>query len=108
MSYTKQDILKTILNIAHDITGTDIPKYVNLNSSIREIYYGMYMDSLDEIETVMKLEKHYGINIPDEEVTKYIDKTFDEFCGYICLLINTKKQPVSLAQKIKHFFQHQK
>lgn len=106
MKTTKQDVLKTILNIAHDITGADIPQYINLDSRVSEVYFDMYMDSLDEIETVMKLEKHYGISIPDEEVTKYRDKTFDDFCGFVCSLITAQQQPVSLYHKIKQIFQH--
>jgi acyl carrier protein len=109
MQYTKQDVFNTLLKIAQDTAGTPAPKYANLNSSIQEIYYDMYMDSLDEIEIVMKLEKHYGITIPDGELMKYRNKNFDDFCGYICSLVNNpQKQPVSLASKIKSFFQHQK
>ena len=108
MEIKKQDVFKTILDIAHDIAGKDIPKNVNLGSSVSEFYYDMYMDSLDEIEIVMKIEKHYGINIPDDKVVAYRHKTFDDVCGFICTLINQQKQPVSLSHKIKQLFQRTK
>lgn len=106
MKNMKQDVFNTIFNIIHDTIGEDKPKDANLNSSVSKVYYSMNMDSLDEIEIVMKLEQHYGISIPDEEVTKYKDKTFDDFCGFVCSLITAQQQPVSLYHKIKQIFQH--
>ena len=113
MKYTKQDVFNTILKVAQGITGTPAPKYANLNSSIREIYYDMQMDSLDEIEMIMKIEKHYRITIPDEEVIKYRDKTLDEFCGFICTVIKSQHQNIelrkqALSSKLERLFQRTK
>ena len=73
----------------------------------------MQMDSLDEIEMIMKIETHYGIIIPNEEVIKYRDKTLDEFCGFICTVIKSQHQNIelrkqALSSKLERLFQRTK
>lgn len=113
MQVKKEDVLKTLLNTAHDLTDLDIPQYINLDSRVSQVYFDMQMDSLDEIEMIMKIEKHYRITIPDEEVIKYRDKTLDEFCGFICTVIKSQHQNIelrkqALSSKLKRLFQRTK
>ena len=108
MKNLKQDVFDTILKIAENISGTPVPKHVNFNTRVRETYYDLYLDSLDEIEIIMKLEKHYGIIIPDNDLPRYTDVTFGELCDRVCSYINQQKTPkrsISLFQKIKQHFQ---
>ncbi len=107
----QQDIFNTILKIAEETGGTKAPKDIDFNTNISTAYYYMYLDSLDTIEIIMKLEKHYGISIPDAVTDVYTNKTFGEFCNLVCRCINSQKQPkqsVSLFQKIKQHFQRTK
>ena len=39
------------------------------------------LDSLDNVELVMDLEKHFGIDIPDTEAEKFVN--FGIICDYI-------------------------
>lgn len=104
----KQDVFNTVLKIAEEHSGLSVPKHVDFNTRIRETYFDMQMDSLDEIEIIMKLEKHYKINFKDDDLKAYTDKTFGEFCDLVCLYINSQKQPLSLFQKTKQYFQRTK
>ena len=108
MKNMKQDVFNTILKIAEETGGTKAPKDIDFDTNISTVYYYMYLDSLDAIEIIMKLEKHYGISIPDTATESYTNKTFDEFCGFICSLIAPQKQKMSFFQKIKQHFQNTK
>lgn len=109
MKDLKQDAFNTILKIAEEHSGVPVPKHVDFNTRIRETYFDMQMDSLDEIEIIMKLEKHYGISFRDDDLKAYTDKTFGEFCDFVCSYINIpQRQQVSLLKKIKQHFQRTK
>lgn len=111
MKNLKQDVFNTIIKIAEKISGKQTPEDTNFDTPISTIYYDLYLDSLDEIEIVMKTEKYYGIIIKDNDVTKYRNKTLGEFCDLVCTYINQQKmsqEKTNIFQKIKQHFQHTK
>ena len=102
----KQDILKTIIEIAkdkvdceYDLHGNKIEVNPSLNSPILDTYKQIGLDSLDEIEIIMELEKHYGISILDDDIRENI-KTFDDLCNIII-----KQKPKTLNYRIKQNIQ---
>ena len=107
----QQDIFNTFLKILEGTSEIQVPNDIDFDTNIATAYYYMSLDSLDAVEIIMKLEKHYGISIPDTAADVYTNKTFGEFCNLVYRCINSQKQPkqsVSLFQKIKQHFQRTK
>lgn len=107
MKNVEQDIFNTIVKITSDISDQDTSKKININTRISDVYNLLPLDSLDIVEVIIRLEKHYGISIPDDKIQTEV-KTFNNLCNLAAFCINQKKQENSLGYHIKQRFQKTK
>ena len=110
MDKQKQDILNKVMEIVkdkcgngYDINGNKLPE-IRPDTTISTIYG---LDSLDEIEIIIEVEKLYGISITTEELRDNI-KTIDDCCDIIIKKLPQKEVKQPLFYRIKQHFQRTK
>ena len=103
MKNLKQDVFNTIIKIMDDIADEDAARKININMPVSVAYDRLSLDSLDVIEVIVRLEKHYGISIRDDKLQKNV-KTFNDLCGLVveCII---EKHKSTLLYRVKQMFQ---
>ena len=99
MKNIKQEVFKTLIEIIDDIADEEVATKININTPIVVAYDRLPLDSLDVIEVIVRLEKHYGISIRDDKLQKNV-KTFNELCDLAVEGI-IEKQKASLFYRAK-------
>ena len=72
-------MIKEIVKIVIEVANCE-EKEVNENTRLSDIDY---LDSLDHVEIFVKIERHYGILIPDDECEKLSRKTIKEIADHV-------------------------
>lgn len=70
-----KDIIRIVIEVAHCEE-----KEVNENTRLSDIDY---LDSLDHVEIFVKIERLYGVLIPDDECEKLSRKTIKEIADHV-------------------------
>ena len=70
-----KDIIRIVIEVAHCEE-----KEVNENTRLSDIDY---LDSLDHVEIFVKIERLFGVLIPDDECEKLSRKTIKEIADHV-------------------------
>ena len=85
-TFTREEIEKKVSAIISDVTWV---KPVAMNELMRQ---DLGCDSLDAVDIVVRIEREFGIAIPDNEIEAAAGWTVSEVCDYVEEKIKEQKK----------------
>ena len=85
-TFTREEIEKKVCAIISDVTWV---RPVAMNELMRQ---DLGCDSLDAVDIVVRIEREFGITIPDNEIEPAAGWTVSEVCDYVEEKIKEQKK----------------